>query len=86
MNLPNAREDAVDAPLSRESQNGLHCLGRAVDLTAEVITIEATGSPAKLDALLALLEPYGIRELVQSGIVGVGRGPRSITDRSLRTA
>ena len=31
-----------------------------------------------------MLEPFGIRELVQSGMVAVGRGPRSITDRSLR--
>ena len=37
-------------------------------------------------ALLALLEPYGIRELVQSGVVAIGRGPRSITDRTLRSA
>ena len=58
---------------------------KAVDLTAEVITVEATGSPAKLDALLELLEPYGIRELVQSGLVALGRGSRSITDRTPRT-
>jgi acetolactate synthase-1/3 small subunit len=57
---------------------------KAVDLTAEVITVEATGSPAKLDALLSLLEPYGIRELVQSGLVAVGRGNRSMTDRTQR--
>jgi acetolactate synthase-1/3 small subunit len=58
---------------------------KAVDLTADVITVEATGSPAKLDALLNLLEPYGIRELVQSGLVAVGRGSRSISDRSQRS-
>ena len=33
---------------------------------------------------LRVLEPYGVRELVQSGMVAVGRGPRSITDRSAR--
>jgi acetolactate synthase-1/3 small subunit len=58
---------------------------KAVDLTADVITVEATGSPAKLEALLKLLEPYGIRELVQSGLVALGRGSRSISDRTLRT-
>jgi acetolactate synthase-1/3 small subunit len=57
---------------------------KAVDLTDQVITVEAVGSPAKLDALLALFEPYGIRELVQSGLVAVGRGNRSMTDRALR--
>ena len=36
------------------------------------------------EALLKVLEPFGIKELVKSGMVAVGRGPRSITDRSLR--
>ena len=58
---------------------------KAVDLTADVITVEATGSPAKLAALLDLFEPYGIRELVQSGLVALGRGNRSLTDRTPRT-
>jgi acetolactate synthase I/III small subunit len=47
--------------------------------------VEATGSPAKLAALLDLLEPYGIRELVQSGLVALGRGNRSLTDRNQRS-
>ena len=55
---------------------------KAVDVTHDSITLEATGSPEKLDALLNLLEPYGIRELVQSGLVAIGRGTRSITDRA----
>jgi acetolactate synthase I/III small subunit len=58
---------------------------KAVDLTSEIITVEATGSPAKLQALLELLEPYGVRELVQSGTVALGRGNRSLTDRNQRT-
>jgi len=58
---------------------------KAVDLTSEIITVEATGSPAKLQALLELLEPYGVRELVQSGMVAIGRGNRSLTDRNQRT-
>jgi acetolactate synthase-1/3 small subunit len=57
---------------------------KAVDITAETITIEAVGSPDKLDAMMKLLEPFGIRELVQSGVVAVGRGSRSITDRANR--
>ena len=57
---------------------------KVVDVANDSVTIEATGNADKLDALLRMLEPYGIRELVQSGLVAVGRGPRSITDRSLR--
>ena len=57
---------------------------RAVDVTPEAVTIEATGTTEKLAALLKNLEPYGIREMVQSGMVAVGRGPRSITAAAVR--
>ncbi|HEX7462992.1 MAG TPA: acetolactate synthase small subunit [Dermatophilaceae bacterium] len=59
---------------------------KVVDVATDAVTIEATGSSDKLDALLRILEPFGIRELVQSGRVAIGRGARSITDRSLRSA
>ena len=57
---------------------------KVVDVAPDAVTIEATGSTDKLEALLRVLEPYGIRELVQSGMVAVGRGSRSMTDRSSR--
>jgi acetolactate synthase-1/3 small subunit len=56
---------------------------RVVDVVPDAVTIEATGSPDKLTALLAALEPFGVREIVQSGTVAIGRGSRSITDRAL---
>jgi len=52
---------------------------KVVDVSPEALTIEATGTGDKLSALLRMLEPYGVREIVQSGMVAVGRGPRSIT-------
>ncbi len=55
-----------------------------VDVAPDAVVVEATGSTDKLAALLRVLEPFGVRELVQSGLVGVGRGGRSITDRTLR--
>lgn len=58
---------------------------RTVDVSPESVTIEATGSPDKLAAMLAVLEPFGVRELVQSGVVALGRGERSIADRALRS-
>jgi acetolactate synthase-1/3 small subunit len=58
---------------------------KVVDVVADAVTIEVTGTGDKLDAFIRVLEPYGIRELVQSGMVAVGRGARSITDRSLRS-
>jgi acetolactate synthase-1/3 small subunit len=57
---------------------------KVVDVAQDAVTIEATGTRDKLDALIRMLEPFGIRELVQSGMVALGRGSRSITDRSLR--
>ncbi|SNT10452.1 acetolactate synthase, small subunit [Micrococcales bacterium KH10] len=54
-----------------------------VDLQPDALTIEATGNPDKLTALLAALEPYGIREIVKSGVVGISRGSRSMTERAL---
>ena len=58
---------------------------KVVDVAPETLTIEATGSREKLEALLRVLEPYGIKELVQSGMVAVGRGGKSISDRALRS-
>ncbi|MCK9904243.1 acetolactate synthase small subunit [Parafrankia colletiae] len=57
---------------------------KVVDVAPDAVTIEATGTRDKLDALIRMLEPFGIREMVQSGMVALGRGSRSITDRSLR--
>ena len=48
---------------------------KVVDVSTDAVTIEATGNAEKLAALLRVLEPFGIRELVQSGMVAVGRGP-----------
>jgi acetolactate synthase-1/3 small subunit len=59
---------------------------KVVDVAPDALTIEATGDAEKIAAFLKVLEPYGLRELVQSGLVALGRGSRSITDRSLRTA
>src|SRR5215217_7258502 len=58
---------------------------KVVDVGTETVTIEATGTADKLSALLKVLEPYGIREMVQSGMVAVGRGPRSITGAAVRS-
>ncbi|MGO1182534.1 MAG: acetolactate synthase small subunit [Micrococcaceae bacterium] len=54
-----------------------------VDVSTDAITIEATGSLDKLHALLEVLEPFGVRELVRSGTIAVGRGAKSMTDRAL---
>lgn len=51
---------------------------RIVDVAQESVVVEATGTPGKLRALLDVLEPFGIRELVQSGHVALARGPKAM--------
>lgn len=55
-----------------------------VDYTADALVIEVTGDKGKVQALLRALEPFGIKELAQSGLVAIGRGSKSITERVLR--
>jgi len=58
---------------------------RVADVGPDVLTIELAGRPDKLNAMITMLEPYGIREMVQSGMVALGRGPRSMTQAALRS-
>ena len=51
---------------------------KVIDVSPESLTIEATGDRGKIEALLRVLEPFGIREIVQSGVVSLSRGPRGI--------
>lgn len=51
---------------------------RVVDVAPESVVIEATGQPAKLRALLEVLEPFGIREMMQSGLIAMNRGPKNL--------
>lgn len=55
-----------------------------IDVAQDAVTIEATGTESKLSALLTILAPFGIREIVRSGTIAVGRGSKSMTDRALR--
>ena len=52
-----------------------------VDEVPESLTIEATGAEGKIDALLGLLEHYGVIELVRSGAVAVTRGPKALSEK-----
>ncbi|WP_082487498.1 acetolactate synthase small subunit [Leifsonia sp. Root112D2] len=54
---------------------------RVVDVATDAVVIEVTGDSGKTQALLRVLEPYGIREMAQSGLLAIGRGPKSITER-----
>lgn len=54
---------------------------RVVDVVSDSVVIEVTGDTAKCEAFLRVLEPFGIKELVQSGAIAIGRGSKSMSDR-----
>jgi len=54
--------------------------GRVVDISDTSIVVEATGTEAEVDALVALLRTYGVRELVRTGTVVMARGSASIEE------
>jgi acetolactate synthase-1/3 small subunit len=54
---------------------------RVIDVAPDSLIVECTGTPDKFEALLRVLEPYGVREIVQSGMVSMARGPRSISSK-----
>jgi acetolactate synthase I/III small subunit len=52
---------------------------RIVDVSAESLTVEATGDQEKVDGLIELLAPYGIRELARTGIAALERGSQQLS-------
>jgi acetolactate synthase I/III small subunit len=53
---------------------------KIVDVNPETLSIEVTGDPGKIKAILDLLEPFGIEELVRTGRVAVARGALSLKE------
>ncbi len=57
---------------------------KVVDVATDAVTVQVVGNAGKLEDFLRVVEPFGVRELVQSGMVAIGRGGRSITERTLK--
>jgi acetolactate synthase-1/3 small subunit len=55
-----------------------------VDYAPDALVVEVTGDKGKVEAFLRALEPFGVKELAQSGLLAIGRGGKSITERVLR--
>jgi acetolactate synthase-1/3 small subunit len=51
--------------------------GRTVDVTSDSMIIEITGTEDKIEGMLEVLRPYGIIEMVRTGIVAMSRGPNA---------
>jgi acetolactate synthase I/III small subunit len=56
-----------------------------VDVAPDALVIETTGDSGKVQAFLRVLEPYGIKEIAQSGLLAIGRGSKSITERVFKS-
>jgi acetolactate synthase-1/3 small subunit len=54
--------------------------GRIVDIAAESVIVEAVGTEIEVDALVALLRGFGVKELVRTGTVVMVRGPQSVEE------
>ena len=53
---------------------------KIIDVSKDTVTIELTGDDSKISALVELMEEYGIKELVRTGLCGLERGSNDITD------
>ncbi|MCS7256591.1 MAG: acetolactate synthase small subunit [Thermomicrobium sp.] len=51
---------------------------RIVDATPDSLVIEVTGSPEKVDSLIAMVRSYGIKEIARSGVIAMARGARVV--------
>lgn len=54
--------------------------GRIIDVTRDSYTLEATGNEPKINALLEMLLPFGIIEIVRTGKVSITRGKQKLTE------
>jgi len=56
--------------------------GKVVDVGTKTYTIEVTGDEKKIDAILNLLKPLGIKEMVRTGRVAMVRGSKISSEPS----
>ena len=56
--------------------------GKVVDVGTKTYTIEVTGDEKKIDAILNLLKPLGIKEMVRTGRVAMVRGSKTSSEPS----
>ena len=71
----------VDAPAKSRAQV-LEVAGifraKIIDVDPDSVTLEATGDQGKIRAMVGLLQPYGVRELVRTGRVAIARGAKAL--------
>jgi acetolactate synthase-1/3 small subunit len=50
--------------------------GKVVDISPNSMTVQLVGTPEKIDDLLDLLRPFGMKEVARTGIVAISRDPK----------
>lgn len=76
----------IDCPIDKRSQIlEIANIFRAhvVDVTDNTIIMEATGTRTKISALIKMLDPYGLREIIRTGTVALDRGASELKSDSL---
>ncbi len=53
---------------------------KIVDVDTQTVTVELTGEPDKISAFFRLVDPYGIKEIVRTGLTAIGRSNTTIND------
>lgn len=54
---------------------------KIVDVANETLTVEMTGDEGKIEAFINLMEPYGIAEIVRTGLTALERGNKEIKNQ-----
>jgi len=89
-NLPSIERDLAMIKVAATHEARSHVLelasvfrARVVDVAPESLTIEITGAEDKIDGLLEVLRPYGVLEMVRTGIVAMRRGKASAGESAI---
>ena len=84
--VPNVTRDMALVKIQTQSANSRNNLteityehgARIVDIGPDVTIVEITGEPKRVETVIEALVPFGILEVVRSGVVSMGRGVRTM--------
>ncbi|WP_160675149.1 acetolactate synthase small subunit [Clostridium sp. C8-1-8] len=75
--LIKVKADATERAAINDVAKIFRC--KVVDLDKECLTLELTGDDSKVSALIKLMEEYGVKEIVRTGLAAIERGSKEIS-------